>query len=138
LSRGFFLHHFLFAFLLFLYTILKRNAVSANAAKLSALSSIFLALAFTIIISHEDAKELTTYRKETIGIINKSWLKTYRRRSAVWNVQATYAVNGVRYQTASKDDKDETLMYGDTVTVVYSSRTPEISEIKELLEQYAQ
>lgn len=121
---------------LVLYSALRSYNIAAKTRTLAAMASVFLVLPFVWITSTVDDQELSQYRKETTGIIVKAWLNDKRKQSDIWSVQAVYHVNGRRYQTPTNEDRDRTLENGDTVSVVYSSRTPEISEIRELQVYY--
>jgi len=127
---------FFFGLPLLLRFILKRNEVTGDKLKAIVYGSVFLAIPFVLLISSEDERELKRYGLQTTAVIDKAWLRTQRGRTPTWSVQATYKVGGTIYRTSTKDDADETLQTGDTVTVLYSSKTPEISEIKELLDYY--
>jgi hypothetical protein len=127
---------FFFGLPLLLRFILKKNGIAGNKLKGIVYGSVFLAIPFVLFIDSEDNEELKTNGVQTVGIIYKAWLRTQLRRAPTWSVQATYSVDRTTYRTSTKDDADKTLQSGDTVVVVYSSKTPEISEIKELLEYY--
>ncbi len=119
-----------------LYKALLSNKIKAEIAKCIALGSIFFAIPFILIIDKEETAELDSFKTETIGIVSKAWTVKRKHRSPVWNIQASYNVNGKSYRSSSKDDKDKTLALGDTVTIIYSSKTPENCDIKELIEFY--
>lgn len=119
-----------------LYNALLSFKFKTEVAKCIALVSIFFTLPFVLIIDKEDTAELDSFKTETIGIVSKAWIVKRKRRSPVWNIQAIYDINGKSYRTSSKYDKDKTLALGDTVTIIYSSKTPENSEIKELINYY--
>ena len=119
-----------------LFKTLRRNGFSKDSSKGLAYGSVFLMFPFVLLIQSEDDKELEIYQKETIGIINKAWMMNRRKKKSIWAVQAEYKIEGKTYQTSSKDDKDMTLSLGDTVTIIYSSKTPQMHEIKELKQYY--
>ena len=121
---------------LLLQFILKRNEITGDKLKVIVYGSVFLAIPLVLLISSEDERELKRYGLQTTAVIDKAWLSTQRRRTPIWSVQATYRVGEIVYRSSTKDDADETLQAGDTVTVIYSSKTPEICEIKELLDYY--
>lgn len=127
---------FFFGLPLLLRFILKKNGIAGVKLKAIVYGSVFLAIPFVLFLDSEDNEELKTNGVQTVGVIDKAWLRTQRRQTPTWSVQATYSVNGTSYRTSTKEDADKTLQSGDTVVVVYSSKTPEISEIKELLEYY--
>ena len=127
---------FFFGLPLLLRFVLKRNGLTGDKLKAIVYGSVFLTIPFVFFISAEDNEELKTYGVQTKGVIDKAWLRTQRNQTDTWSVQATYSVNGKIYRTSTKADRDETLHLGDTVMVIYSSRTPEMSEIKELTEYY--
>ena len=118
------------------YFIARKNKVNKESSEILAYSSILLFFLFLFIIYLEDKKELEIYQKETIGIINKAWRPRSRRSYSDYQVQASYIINGKLYQTTSREDEDRILTYGDTITIIYSSKTPENCKIKELEEYY--
>jgi len=75
------------------------------------------------------------YKKYESGIITDTNI-TSRKSGSVWTVQATYKVNNKILKTSFKRDKNKTLLKGDTINIIYSSKTPQMSEIKELIEYY--
>ncbi len=121
---------------LFLRFILKQNGFFGDTLKAIVYGSVFLAIPFVILIHSEDNEELKKYGVQTTGVIDKAWLVTQKNRGSTWSVKAKYVVNGICYHTTTQDDDNKTLQYGDTVVVIYSSKTPEMSEIKELKEYY--
>ncbi|MFA0962332.1 hypothetical protein AB9P05_11025 [Roseivirga sp. BDSF3-8] len=50
-------------------------------------------------------------------------------------MQARYRVEGAYYQPSPKTDDSRTLSVGDTITILYSVKTPQMAEIVELREQ---
>ena len=119
-----------------LFKILRRNGFSEDSSKKLAYGSVFLIFPFMLLIVFEDDKELEIYQKETIGIVNKTWIMNQRRKRSNRVVQAEYKIEGKTYQTSPEKDEDMILRFGDTVTIIYSSKTPQIHEIKELKQYY--
>ncbi len=119
-----------------LFKSLRKIGLSKEPSKALAYSSVFLMIPFVLLIGSEDNKEMEFFQEETIGIVNKAWMMNRRKRRSTWAVQAKYRVNGEIYQTSTKDDIDKILSLGDTVTIIYSSKTPQMHEIKELKEYY--
>jgi len=127
---------FIFLLPFCLYKILLRNGLKKENSKGFAYFSIFFIIPFMLFVEKEDKIELKKYRKETIGVINKASMRSRRKSSKIWKVNAIFKVKNKKYQTSSKDDKDKILSIGDTVLIIYSSKTPEINEIKELTDYY--
>jgi len=96
-----------------------------------ALSTVFLGIPFGIYLSESADNEIAEYKRSTVGVINKAWLDK-RGGSEVWSVRATYKVDGESYSTSTKENRDKTIFLNDTVTIIYSKKTPQMSEIHEL------
>jgi hypothetical protein len=79
------------------------------------------------IIGLSDEKELELYGATTQGVIYRKW--QYRH---LCFIRAEYHINGTRYETDSKPDRKNLFSENDTVTIIYSTRYPLISTIKEL------
>jgi hypothetical protein len=94
--------------------------------------SVFLGIPFGIWLGIQSDKELLDNGIQTTGIIYKSWNLRRKSRADVWSVRAKYIVNNKYYRTSTKDNLEKTLFEGDTVTIIYSSKTPQMSEILEL------
>ena len=146
LPRGFFLSEgvstimgwgdfvIVFLFLPFLlYLALKKNGVSKNLSKGIVYGSLFLFIPYIIFIGFIEEKEIQQFRKETIGITIHTYMVRYKRGRTLQNIQVKYKVGGKEYQTTAADP-NEIYNVGDTVTIIYSTKTPEISRIKELME----
>lgn len=118
-----------------LYTGITKNGIKPDKAKLISYGSIFLAIPFILIVNKEDEIELEKYKKYESGIITDTNISS-RKSGSVWMVQATYKVNNEILKTSFKRDKNKILLKGDTVNIIYSSKTPQMSEIKELVEYY--
>ena len=116
--------------------ILIRNGIAGDKLKGIVYGSVFLAIPFGLVLKSESKNELEMYGIETVGIIDEAWIRNPRKRSSVWSVKATYYVKGKEYHTSTKDDVDRVLKDGDTVTVIYSLKTPEMSQIKDLIQYY--
>ena len=120
----------------YLFKILRINNLHYEVSKTIALGSAFLIFPWFIWKKAEAKNELRLHQKEIIGVINKSYSVERRKKPSVWSVQAQYVIDGKIYTTSRKEDKDRILIRGDSVTVIYSEITPEISEIKEIMEYY--
>jgi hypothetical protein len=116
-----------------LYLSLKRNGINIKASKGLAYGSVFLAYLFSLLNDSEEQKDFEIYKKETIGTISEAWMIKQYKGGNIWSVQAKYEVGGKSFQAATKDDINRTLNIGDTVTVIYSSKTPEMSPKMETL-----
>lgn len=130
----FFLIFFILPLLLFIFLI--TMGVSSENSKGFAYGSVFLAIPFMLLIKYEDDIEMEKYKLETTGVVSRAWIRKQKNRSRIWNVQATYQVSNRSYTTSSKNDEHMILSVGDTVTILYSSKTPEMSQIKELVDYY--
>ena len=119
---------------LILSEALLKFKVTENLSTKISLASIALIIPFTLIVMNEDDNELEKYGKETKGVIYKAWFNRTAKRGEHWSVQAKYIVDEKIYRTSTKRDKHRILKKGDTVIIIYSSKTPQMNEIKELLE----
>lgn len=119
-----------------LFQIASRNGITLELSKIIAYGSVFLIFPFIFFMQSEDQNEMGVYKKEIVGIVNKAWMMNRRKKNPIWSVQAKYEVEGKVYQTSSKEDKDKTLNLGDTITIIYSAKNPQMSEIKELKKHY--
>lgn len=106
-----------------------------NARVAITFASVFLGIPFAIWLGNRAESELLQNGNRTQGIIVKAWEAHYKSRQDEWLVQAKYRVGNEYYRTSSKTDDNRTLFEGDTVTVIYSERTPQLSEIQELAEE---
>ena len=113
--------------ILFFYIV--RRTIATLFAMILAANSVFLAIPFTLIMGAEDGKEFNKNNLETNGVITKS---VYDKRNSKWNVFATYYVDGRKYTTSAKEDKFGLLQMDDEVTIIYSTKVPQMSKIKEL------
>ncbi|MCJ8165420.1 hypothetical protein MKJ04_11250 [Pontibacter sp. E15-1] len=135
--EGWILYFSMFLVLPFLlYQSLKINGINIKALKGLAYGSVFLAYPFSLLIDSEEQEDFEIYKKETIGTVSEAWMRKQNKGDSIWSVQVNYEVEGETYRTSTKDDVDRTLNIGDTVTVSYSSKTPEMSKVKELLDYY--
>lgn len=101
-----------------------------------AYASVFLIIPFAIWLGTQSARELKNNGSETYGIIHKAWYSRQKSKADVWSIQAKYLVNNKLYYTSTKQNPNKTLFVGDTVTIIYSKSTPQMSEILELIQEY--
>jgi hypothetical protein len=78
------------------------------------------------IIGLTDEKELQLYGTTTQGVIFRKW--AYRHLQLV---KIEYHIDGNRYETDPKIDRKNSFSENDTVTVLYSTRYPYVSAVKE-------
>ncbi|WP_106795172.1 hypothetical protein [Aquimarina sp. Aq78] len=97
-----------------------------------AIASVFLGIPFGLWLGIQSKAELKSNGNTTIGIIKKAWMVKRRNQADVWSVQAYYNVNNKPYKTSTKENPEKSLSKGDTVTILYSKTTPQMSEILEL------
>jgi len=119
-----------------LFKILKDCQIKHEQAKGWAFGSVFLIAPFIMLINKEDKIEFEKYKTENIGVITEAHVVHRRKRRSIWNVQAEYKIGGELFKTSYKEDEDKILTKGDTVTILYSSKTPQLSEILELINHY--
>jgi hypothetical protein len=74
-----------------------------------------------------DEKELRLYGAITQGVIFRKW-----KHRHMFLVKIEYHINGNRYETDAKVDRKNIFSENDKVTILYSTRNPYISLIKEL------
>jgi len=130
--QGFLIGLIIFLILpILLYLSLRKNNISINWSKGLAYGSMLLVIPFYLLISKEDSRELENYKKETISTVSGTWIITDKKRKDTRMVSAKYKVNNQTYKVEEEDNMHR-LTIGDTVTIIYSSKTPEISKIKEL------
>lgn len=113
-----------------LFNIFNLAGVKNKAARFLSYSSAFLILPYTLMVDNLREFELDTNRNYTIGIVKEAWMRRIKSRHE-WTVNAVYQVNDIEYVTSDKVDDTEKLNVGDTVTIIYSSNIPEVSEILE-------
>lgn len=89
---------------------------------------------FGLFLNLSAQQELKEYGVKTHGTITKAWLWVRRSRTDVWSVQATYKVGDKIYRTSTKENPEKSLFKGDTVMVIYATKTPELSEIIALID----
>jgi hypothetical protein len=127
---------FLLIFIVFpsiLFKALEKLNLEEDLKLTIAIGSVFLGIPFGIIMGEIADKEIEIYGEETTGIIEDAWLMTRKSRSSIWAVNAKYIVNGKNFKTSTKENKERTYTKGDTITIIYSKKTPQLSEIKELM-----
>lgn len=118
-----------------LYKSLTPISIPENARVAIIFASVFLGIPFAIWLGNRAETELLQNGNRTQGIIVKAWEQHYKSRQDEWLVQAKYRVGNKYFRTSSKTDDKRTLSEGDTVTVIYSERTPQLSEIQELTKE---
>ncbi|KAA5827793.1 hypothetical protein FPF71_02855 [Algibacter amylolyticus] len=94
--------------------------------------SVFLGIPFGLFLSFQSECELEEYGKMTYGIIDEAWLFIRKSRTDVWSVRAKYKVGNKTFYTSTKENSEKTFFEGDTITIIYSEKTPQMSEIVEL------
>ena len=94
--------------------------------------SVFLGIPFGIWLGMQSDMELKNNGKQTYGIIEKAWIVKRKSRADVWSVKAKYSVDNKLYYTSTKENPEKKLTIGDTITILYSKTTPQMSEILEL------
>lgn len=119
-----------------LFFALKEFNISDKNVKTITYASGFLVIPFIFFIKSEGQNELENYQKETKGLVTKAWMHSRYKKIAAWTVNVRYVVNNETYKISFKKDRNKILSRGDTVTIIYSSKTPAISEIKELEKYY--
>jgi len=119
----------------FIYKSLSPTHIVEKAKVTITFASVFLGIPFAIYLGNRAESELLIHGNRTQGIIVKAWETHYKSQQDEWLVQAKYRVGNKYYQTSSKTDDNRTLSEGDTVTVIYSERTPQLSEIQELAKE---
>ena len=115
-----------------LYKSIEKTRLTKKAKKGIAYMSVFLGIPFGLFLSSQSERELEDYGKETYGIIDKAWLLVRKSRTDVWSVRAKYNVGNKTFYTSTKENPEKTLFEGDTITIIYSEKTPQMSEIMEL------
>ena len=94
---------------------------------------IFTSASLLIIIPHTiraiqiDKMRLHESNKQTQGIVYKKWTSGQTPL-----VKAKYNVDNKEFETFSKNDYEDRLLVGDTVTIIYWTECPDLSMIKEL------
>jgi len=115
-----------------LYKSIEKTTLTKIAKKGIAYLSVFLGIPFGLFLSSQSERELEDYGKETYGIIDQAWLLVRKSRTDVWSVRAKYNVGNKTFHTSTKENPEKTLFEGDTITIIYSEKTPQMSEIIEL------
>ena len=115
-----------------LFKSLELTSFSKKTRKGVAYLSLFLGIPFGLWLNTQKEKELNENGKITYGIIDKAWLVVRKSRTNVWSVKAKYIVENKIFHTSTKENPEKTLIIGDTVTINYSEKTPQMSEITEL------
>tara|TARA_B100001179_G_scaffold227394_1_gene209877 strand:- start:1238 stop:1678 length:441 start_codon:yes stop_codon:yes gene_type:complete len=115
-----------------LYKSVEKTELTKKVKKGIAYLSVFLGIPFGLFLNSQSERELNNYGKETYGIIDKAWLLVRRKRTDVWSVRAKYNVGNKTFYTSTKENPEKTLFAGDTITIIYSEKTPQMSEIMEL------
>ena len=109
-------------------------SISEGARTALTFLSVFLGIPFGIWLGIQSDKELLNNGRRTFGVVERAWNLERKSRADVWAITAKYVVNNKYYRTSTKENPEKTLFEGDTVTILYSKRTPEMSEIIELVE----
>jgi hypothetical protein len=111
-----------------LFKILTEFQVKENSKWYAAILSIFiLVIPYAIWTGKVDEERLRDSGAETIGVVYKDWIS--RRKHLV---RVKYSVDHIEYTTFSKTDRHKVLALGDTVTIIYWTKNPELCKIKEL------
>ncbi len=118
-----------------LYKSIEKTTLTEKAKKGIAYLSVFLGIPFGLFLSSQSERELKDYGKVTYGIIDEAWLLVRKNRNDVWSVRAKYSVGNKTFYTPTKENPEKTLFKGDTITIIYSQKTPQMSKIKELKKQ---
>jgi hypothetical protein len=112
--------------------------VSKGLAGFSLIKFVFssiIAFVFCILLKGSlglsDKEELGLYGTTAQGAIYRTWQHRHLRF-----VRAEYHINGKRYETDSKPDHNHILSENDKVTIIYSTRYPLVSIIKELEDHF--
>ncbi|MFT6983803.1 MAG: hypothetical protein ACJAUD_002583 [Crocinitomicaceae bacterium] len=116
-----------------LYKSIKKTGLSQNMVTAITFASVVLGIPFAILLGFRAESELLDHGTRTKGIVTKAWKAQIKSRQDQWLVQAKYLVDNQYYLTSSKNDDHRTLIVGDTVTVIYSQQTPQLSEIEQLI-----
>lgn len=115
-----------------LYKSLELTSLAKKTRKGIAYLSVLLGIPFGLWLNAQGEKELEENGKLTHGIIDKAWLVVRKSRTDVWSVRAKYTVGDKIFYTSTKANPEKSLFQGDTITIIYSETTPQMSEIMEL------
>ncbi|MBI3219885.1 MAG: hypothetical protein HYZ44_10260 [Bacteroidetes bacterium] len=111
-----------------LFKILTEFQVKENSKWYATILSTFiLVIPYGIWTGKVDEKRLQESSRETIGVVYKDWIS--RRKHLV---RVKYSVDHIEYTTFSETDRHKVLALGDTVTIIYWTKNPELCKIKEL------
>ena len=90
-------------------------------------SAFLLVIPYFIWTGKVDEKRLQDSSRETTGIVYEAW--TSRREPLV---RVKYTIDQIEYTTFSETDRNKVVALGDTVTIIYWTKNPELYKIKEL------
>jgi hypothetical protein len=110
-----------------LYHILTEFEINQMAGKGIAYTSIFLLVPYGLWTGEIDDKRLGENNSHTWGIVYDKW-----RSKGKPLLRAKFKVDNKEYVTFSKTDHYDIFSIGDTVTIIYWTKDPELSKIKEL------
>jgi hypothetical protein len=94
---------------------------------IASFSGILLIPIFGFWTGYLSDKDLEKHGKQTKGVVSQKW-----KSKNVWLFTCKFRIGDNEYETFSIMDKENKYQIGDTLTIRYSSQTPDINEIVEL------